>query len=153
VSLSKVSNSILKLHKAYSCHQVAEPKAIGKNPPILVNSSSLGQKNPLRILYVDNDVTFLKSSKQILEKKTVLKLILQPLVGIIDEVLPKIFSPLFTTKVQGMGFGLAICKRLVSAHGGKISVDTVLGKGTILTVLLPIEPLLETALICINYTK
>ncbi len=64
-------------------------------------------------------------------------------VGITDEVLPKIFSPLFTTKAQGMGFGLAICRRVVSAHGGKMSVETAVGKGTTFTVVLPIEPKFE----------
>ncbi len=62
--------------------------------------------------------------------------------GISEEVLPKIFLPLFTTKAQGMGFGLAICKRVVAAHGGKIFVETSLGKGTTFTVVLPIEPII-----------
>jgi PAS domain S-box-containing protein len=59
--------------------------------------------------------------------------------GIPDEALPKIFSPLSTTKAQGMGFGLAICKRIVEAHGGTISFKTAMGKGTTFTVTLPIE--------------
>jgi PAS domain S-box-containing protein len=59
--------------------------------------------------------------------------------GINDEVLAKLFSPLFTTKAQGMGFGLAICKRLIEAHGGTISVETAIGKGTTFKVTLPIE--------------
>jgi signal transduction histidine kinase len=59
--------------------------------------------------------------------------------GIPDEVLPKLFNPLFTTKAQGMGFGLAICKRVVEAHGGTITVETARGKGTTFTVTLPIE--------------
>jgi len=63
--------------------------------------------------------------------------------GIPDEILPKIFSPLFTTKAQGMGFGLAICKRIVEAHGGTITVKTALDKGTVFTVTLPIKPELE----------
>ena len=63
--------------------------------------------------------------------------------GISDEVMPKLFSPLFTTKAQGMGFGLAICKRIIEAHGGKITVKTAKGKGTTFTVTLPIEPKLE----------
>ena len=50
--------------------------------------------------------------------------------GIPDEVLPKLFSPLSTTKAQGMGFGLAICKRIIEAHGGTISFKTAKGKGT-----------------------
>jgi PAS domain S-box-containing protein len=60
--------------------------------------------------------------------------------GISDEALPKLFSPLSTTKAQGMGFGLAICKRIVEAHGGTISFKTAKGKGTTFTVILPIEP-------------
>ncbi len=53
--------------------------------------------------------------------------------GISDEVLPKLFSPLFTTKAQGMGFGLAICKRIVEAHEGTITVHTCKGTGTTFT--------------------
>ena len=60
--------------------------------------------------------------------------------GISDEIMPKLFSPLFTTKAQGMGFGLAICKRIIEAHGGKITVKTAKGKGTTFIVTLPIEP-------------
>jgi PAS domain S-box-containing protein len=59
--------------------------------------------------------------------------------GISDQVLPKLFTPLFTTKAQGMGFGLAICKRIVEAHGGAISVKTAAGEGTTFTVTLPVE--------------
>ncbi len=60
-------------------------------------------------------------------------------VGMSEQAQARIFTPLFTTKAQGMGFGLAICKRLVEAHGGKIEVESALGKGTIITVTLPIE--------------
>jgi PAS domain S-box-containing protein len=60
--------------------------------------------------------------------------------GISDETLKKIFTPLFTTKAQGMGFGLAICKRIVEAHGGTITVKTALNKGTTFTISLPIQP-------------
>jgi PAS domain S-box-containing protein len=60
-------------------------------------------------------------------------------IGMSKCVVAKIFTPLFTTKAKGMGFGLAICKRIVEAHGGKINVESVLGKGTTFTVTLPIE--------------
>ena len=63
--------------------------------------------------------------------------------GINEEIMSKLFSPLFTTKAQGMGFGLAICKRVIEAHGGKITVKTTKGKGTTFIVTLPIEPKLE----------
>ena len=64
-------------------------------------------------------------------------------VGISDEVLPKIFSPLFTTKATGMGFGLAICKRVIESHRGTITVKTTLNKGTTFTITLPIKPKLD----------
>ena len=63
--------------------------------------------------------------------------------GIPKETLERLFTPLFTTKARGMGFGLAICKRIIEAHGGKISVESTVGKGTTFTITIPIEPKLE----------
>jgi len=64
-------------------------------------------------------------------------------VGMTKETLAKLWTPLFTTKAKGMGFGLVICKRFVEAHGGCITVESALGKGTTFTVTLPIEPKTE----------
>jgi PAS domain S-box-containing protein len=63
--------------------------------------------------------------------------------GIPEEVLPKLFTPLFTTKAQGMGFGLAICKRIIESHGGTITVKTAVNNGTTFTITLPIKPKVE----------
>jgi signal transduction histidine kinase len=63
--------------------------------------------------------------------------------GIPKETLERLFIPLFTTKARGMGFGLAICKRIIEAHGGKISVESTVGKGTTFTLIIPTEPRLE----------
>jgi signal transduction histidine kinase len=60
--------------------------------------------------------------------------------GMSKETLGRIWSPLFTTKAKGMGFGLPICRRLVEAHGGKINVESQVGKGTKFTVTVPVEP-------------
>jgi signal transduction histidine kinase len=59
--------------------------------------------------------------------------------GIPKDLLPKIFSPLLTTKAQGMGCSLAICKRIVDSHGGKIEVESVFGRGTTFKVTFPIK--------------
>jgi PAS domain S-box-containing protein len=64
-------------------------------------------------------------------------------VGISEEVVDKLWSPLFTTKAKGMGFGLPICKRIVEAHGGIITVESVAGKGTTFAISVPIEPKIE----------
>jgi signal transduction histidine kinase len=61
-------------------------------------------------------------------------------IGMSEDVLKKIFTPLFTTKAQGMGFGLSICKRIVEAHAGKIEVESALNKGTKFTITLPVKP-------------
>ncbi|MEM3627941.1 MAG: PAS domain S-box protein [Candidatus Bathyarchaeia archaeon] len=60
--------------------------------------------------------------------------------GITKEVMDKIWTPFFTTKSIGMGLGLPICKRIVEAHGGKISVKSAVNEGTIFTVTIPIKP-------------
>jgi len=59
-------------------------------------------------------------------------------IGISKENLKRIFDPLFTTKSRGVGLGLKICKRIVEAHGGKIEVESVKGKGSTFKVTLPL---------------
>jgi signal transduction histidine kinase len=63
--------------------------------------------------------------------------------GMSKNIMAKLFTPLFTTKAQGMGFGLPVCKRVIEAHGGKITVESVPGNGATFTVTLPIEPKLK----------
>jgi len=57
--------------------------------------------------------------------------------GIATDALPRIFDPYFTTKKDGTGLGLSICHSIVNKHGGQISVQSVLGSGTTLTIQLP----------------
>ena len=57
--------------------------------------------------------------------------------GISEENLKKIFEPLFTTKSQGIGLGLAVCKNLIEANDGKISVKSIEGKGTEFKIIFP----------------
>lgn len=60
--------------------------------------------------------------------------------GIDEEDLLRIFDPYFTTKPSGTGLGLAIVYRIIEAHGGEIRVESERGKGTKVTVLLPVGP-------------
>lgn len=59
-------------------------------------------------------------------------------VGIAAEDLPKVFDLYFTTKPHGTGVGLAVTQQIVSAHGGTIEVDSAPGRGTRMTIRLPL---------------
>ncbi len=58
--------------------------------------------------------------------------------GIPKDILQNIFDPFFTTRDTGNGLGLATVHRIVERHGGKISVESIVGKGTVFTVNFPI---------------
>ncbi|KPL02794.1 MAG: hypothetical protein AMJ90_04910 [candidate division Zixibacteria bacterium SM23_73_2] len=59
--------------------------------------------------------------------------------GIPRENLEKIFEPRFTTKKGGHGFGLVTCLKIAENHGGKITVESKVGKGSIFTLSLPLD--------------
>lgn len=60
--------------------------------------------------------------------------------GISPEILPKIFEPFLTTKEHGhgTGLGLAVSRSIIERHSGKISLQSELGKGTTVTITLPV---------------
>ena len=68
--------------------------------------------------------------------------------GIPPEILPKIFDPFFTTKEvgKGTGLGLSISFKIIEQHGGRITVDSVVGTGTTFKVWLPLTPPPDAAL-------
>ena len=55
--------------------------------------------------------------------------------GILPEVQDKIFVPFFTTKPSGSGIGLSLCKQVMNRHGGNITVQSTVGKGSCFTLL------------------
>jgi PAS domain S-box-containing protein len=57
--------------------------------------------------------------------------------GIPEDVVKNIFNPFFTTRVHGMGLGLALTKRIVEAHRGEITVGSKEGKGCKFTINIP----------------
>ncbi len=58
-------------------------------------------------------------------------------VGISEENMGKLFTPLFTTKAKGTGLGLAVCNRIVDAHNGNIFVESDECVGTTFKIILP----------------
>jgi len=60
--------------------------------------------------------------------------------GMSEETLARIFDLFFTTKPQGTGLGMALARSVIDLHGGELTVHSALGKGTRVTIRLPIEP-------------
>ena len=64
--------------------------------------------------------------------------------GIGPDHVKNIFNPFFTTKPDGVGLGLAIVAKIVDEHGGKITVESEPGKGSVFRVMLPTQPAEES---------
>ncbi|MEO5670087.1 MAG: ATP-binding protein, partial [Ramlibacter sp.] len=60
--------------------------------------------------------------------------------GIPEEVQQQLFTPFFTTKAEGMGLGLSLCRTVVEQHGGFLAFDSNRPQGTIFRFTLPVDP-------------
>jgi hypothetical protein len=58
-------------------------------------------------------------------------------IGVSQENLSRLFDPFFSTKSTGLGLGLAMTKRVIEDHGGKVDFQTTEGKGSMVTISLP----------------
>ena len=95
---------------------------------------------------VQNAIYFIKTSvkkeirlKTYLENEYLVFSISDTGCGIRDEIKDKIFDPFFSTKPNGTGLGLTICRNIVLAHEGVISVESEYGKGTTFYVKIPLR--------------
>lgn len=59
-------------------------------------------------------------------------------VGMAPEVVPMVFDPYFSTKLDGRGLGMATVMGIVKSHQGTIKIDSLIGRGTVVRVLLPV---------------
>ncbi|MBR0902732.1 ATP-binding protein [Bradyrhizobium liaoningense] len=60
--------------------------------------------------------------------------------GLPDNIVQHLFEPFHTTKIDGMGLGLSICRSIVEAHRGKLGYEPNCGRGAIFRVTLPVPP-------------
>ena len=59
--------------------------------------------------------------------------------GIPEEVAKKLFTPFFTTRTEGMGLGLSLCRTVVEQHGGFLDHAAREPRGTVFTFTLPVK--------------
>ena len=60
--------------------------------------------------------------------------------GITPQVAQQLFTPFFTTKAEGMGLGLSLCRTVIEQHGGFLGFEAVAPRGTIFSFTLPVAP-------------
>jgi two-component system sensor histidine kinase DctS len=60
-------------------------------------------------------------------------------IGISEEVAQHLFTPFFTTKTEGMGLGLSLCRTVVEQHGGHLEFEACLPSGTLFRFTLPTQ--------------
>jgi two-component system, NtrC family, sensor kinase len=129
-------------------HRAQLVKAYGELPPVLANESRLGQLflnlivNAAQAIPEGGDAkahevrltTWREGEDQVVVE------VRDTGEGIAQENLHRLFDPFFTTKPAGVGtgLGLAISLNIVKAMGGRITVDSELGKGTAFRVFLPV---------------
>ncbi|HEX4477996.1 MAG TPA: response regulator [Polyangiaceae bacterium] len=147
VDIRRVVESCLRMASNEIRHRARLVTQLGNLPPVLANESRLGQvflnlivnaaqaipegkanENEIRIIAARDDDEWL--SVEIADTGS----------GMAPEVLRRLFTPFFTTKPVGVGtgLGLSICHRIITAVGGKITVDSTVGKGTSFLVVLPV---------------
>jgi signal transduction histidine kinase len=65
--------------------------------------------------------------------------------GVAAQDAGRIFNPLFTTKSEGMGMGLSICRSIIEAHDGRLSVSGNMPRGAMFQFVLPADSAPSTA--------
>jgi signal transduction histidine kinase len=60
--------------------------------------------------------------------------------GLTPAALERLFEPFYTTKPGGLGLGLSICRSIIEAHGGRLSVSANVPRGATFQFTLPVHP-------------
>ena len=114
-------------------------------PPVLVNATQIEQvignllTNAYQAMPTAGDLILTVEVSRDAAEEDWMKITLKDNgEGITQEDMEKIFEPLFTTKVKGIGLGLAVSKKIIDANHGRIEVESLPGQGSTFSLYLPI---------------
>ena len=140
-----INNTLLLVEHRLKIHKINLRKTFDDNiPPLLVDGNQIQQ---VILNLVNNAVDALPQGGDIFietrlntEAKSIEVVFEDNGIGISSEDQNRVFIPFFTTKEpgKGTGLGLSICNNVISAHNGKISLESRIGNGTRFVVSLPI---------------
>jgi signal transduction histidine kinase/CheY-like chemotaxis protein len=149
VDLHRVIDSSINLASNAFKHRAQLVKDYGRIPQVLGNEARLGQV--FLNLLINSAQAFREGSMERNEIRVTTRTddagraiveVGDTGIGMTREVARHVFDPFFTTKPVGVGTGLGlfICRNIVAAAGGEISIDSEPGRGTVLRVALPPAP-------------
>ncbi len=145
-SINEILEESLGMARNLVEHRATVRKSYGYLPEVIGDRSAIGQVLLNLILNAAQalpegraDINEVALETSVRERNVVIS-ISDTGAGISPDLLPHIFDPFFTTKPigEGTGLGLAVSCRIVADHGGRIHVDSELGRGSVFQVILPI---------------
>lgn len=146
VNISDILDQVMTLvgHQAQTKHIQVTRREMSPVPPVMADFGQIQQVfinlvvNAIQAMSEGGKLTITTSASD----GSVRTSFADTGVGIKPENMEKLFTPFFTTKseVKGVGLGLSVSYGIVERHGGKIEVQSEVGKGSTFTVILPSTP-------------
>ena len=136
---------IALLHSKFQKHQISvQVELISEIPQVLADRLQLQQvvsnlvANAIEAMDTVTDrARMLRVRSVIDESDGVLIMVEDSGPGIDPENVDRIFHPFFTTKSQGTGMGLPVCRSIIEAHNGRLSVRPAADRGSVFQISLP----------------
>ncbi|MDD3654950.1 MAG: ATP-binding protein [Desulfotomaculaceae bacterium] len=143
-SLNELMNDIFLLVESEALHRKLDIRLVTAPdiPPILGDNEQLKQaflniiKNAFDALSVGGKLCMQTLWNN--HEKFIQTIITDTGVGMDEQTIANMLHPFFTTKESGTGLGMLISKKIIDNHGGQINIQSEPGKGTTVTVLLPV---------------
>ncbi len=140
-----IREMIVLLHSELQNRQIVVQDELSPSlPPVMADRIQLQQvianlvTNAIEAMEtVDDRARTLRVKSAITEPRGVLIMVEDSGPGIDPENVGRIFHPFFTTKSQGMGMGLSICRSIIEAHNGHLSARPAIDRGSVFQISLP----------------
>jgi PAS domain S-box-containing protein len=146
ISVNELIREVLALVEAeLQTHHIAVQTTLTEaNPEVLADRARLRQ---VMLNLIENAIEAMRFpivSTRVLHLKTeldgsqnIIVAVQDSGTGIDRENIERVFERFFTTKTQGMGMGLTICRSIIESHNGRLWAEAGLGQGSVFWILLP----------------